>query len=243
MPASTAMVECSARAQPGLLELLAWFSPAMPTGAFSYSHGLEWAVEVALVQDAAGLHGYVEAALRQGSGRVDALFLCAAYGASIAGEFEGRSLEAVITYAAAMHGTRELALESAMQGRALLTTLRQAWPAPELDQLDALCRRLEVEPRHACVAGVAAAARGVPLRAATLAFLHAFAANLISAGIRLIPLGQTDGQRITAALAPAILTVADQALSGSLDDLGTASPLVDWCSIRHETQYTRLFRS
>ena len=106
-----------------------------------------------------------------------------------------------------------------------------------------LCRRLEVDPPHACVAGAAAVAHGVPLRAATLAFLHAFAANLISAGIRLIPLGQTDGQRITAALAPAILTVADQALSGSLDDLGTASPLVDWCSIRHETQYTRLFRS
>ncbi len=81
--------------------------------------------------------------------------------------FEGRSLEAVIALAAAMHGTRELALESAAQGRALLTTLRQAWPAPELDELEALCRRLEVEPRHACVAGVAAAAHEVPLGAAT----------------------------------------------------------------------------
>ena len=243
MPASTAMVKSSARAQSGLLELLAWFSPAMPTGAFSYSHGLEWVVEAALVRDAAGLRGYVEAVLRQGSGRVDAIFLCAAYRAGIAGEFEGRSLEEVIAYAAAMHGTHELALESAAQGRALLTTLRQAWPAPELDQLDAHCRGLEVEPRHACVAGVAAAAHGVPLRAATLAFLHAFAANLISAGIRLIPLGQTDGQRLIAALAQAILEVADQALSGSLDDLGTATPLVDWCSMRHETQYTRLFRS
>jgi urease accessory protein len=244
MPASTAMVESVAcNTQAGLLKLLAWFSPAMPTGAFSYSHGLEWAVEAALVHDVSSLHGYVEAVLRQGSARVDALFLGAAYGASVSGNFEGSSLEEVIAYAAAMHGTRELALESAAQGRALLTTLRQAWPAPELDQLDVLCRRLEVEPRHACVAGVAAAAHGVPLQAATLAFLHAFAANLISAGIRLIPLGQTDGQRLTVALAPAILTVADQALSGSLDDLGTASPLVDWCSMRHETQYTRLFRS
>jgi urease accessory protein len=243
MPASTAMVETDSRTQPGLLELLAWFSPAMPTGAFSYSHGLEWAVEAALVHDAPGLHGYVEAVLRQGSARVDAILLGAAHGASIAGEFEGRPLEEVIAYAAAMHGTRELALESAAQGRALLTTLQQAWPAPELDQLDALCRRLKVEPRHACVAGVAAAAHGVPLRAATLAFLHAFAAHLISAGIRLIPLGQTDGQRLTAAIMPAILEVADEALSGSLDELGTATPLVDWCSMRHETQHTRLFRS
>jgi urease accessory protein len=237
------MVETDGCAQPGLLELLAWFSPAMPTGAFSYSHGLEWAVEAALVHDALSLRHYVEAVLRQGSGRVDALFLAAAYRASIAGKFEGPSLEEVIAYAGAMHGTSELALESAAQGRALLSTLRQAWPAPELDHLDALCRRLEVEPRHACVAGVAAAAHRVPLRAATLAFLHALAASLISAGIRLIPLGQTDGQRLTAAIAPTILEAADEALSGLLDELGTATPLVDWCSMRHETQYTRLFRS
>jgi urease accessory protein len=237
------MVETDVRAQHGLLELLAWFSPAMPTGAFSYSHRLEWAVEAALVRDTPALRGYVEAVLRQGSGRVDAILLGATYCASIAGEFEGRALEEVVTYAAAMRGTQELALESAAQGGALLTTLQRAWPAPELDQLDALCRRLEVDPPHACVAGAAAAAHGVPLRAATLAFLHAFAANLISAGIRLIPLGQTDGQRLIAAIMPAILEVADQALEGSLDDLGTATPLVDWCSMRHETQYTRLFRS
>jgi urease accessory protein len=243
MPASTAMVETDGRARPGLLELLAWFSPAMPTGAFSYSHGLEWAVEAALVQDALSLHDYVEAVLRQGSGRVDAVFLGAAYRASTGKNAEGLSLEEVIAYAGAMHGTRELVLESGAQGSALLTTLQRAWPAPELDHLDALCRRLEVEPRHACVAGVAAAAHGVPLRAATLAFLHALAASLISAGIRLIPLGQTDGQRLTAAIAPAILEVADEALSGSLDELGTATPLVEWCSMRHETQYTRLFRS
>jgi len=242
MPAITTMADTRARAQPGLLELLAWFSPAMPTGAFSYSHGLEWAVEAGLVRDPPSLHGYVEAALQQGSGRSDAIFLVVAYGA-IVGELEGPSLEEVIALAAAMHGTSELARESAAQGRALLTTLREAWPAPQLEELDRLCRRLDVEPRHACVAGVAAAAHGVPLRAATLAFLHALAANLISAGIRLIPLGQTDGQRLTATLAPAISEVADQALSGSLADLGAATPVVDWCSMRHETQYTRLFRS
>jgi urease accessory protein len=239
MRADTAMAEPCAPAPAGLLELLAWFSPAMPTGAFSYSHGLEWAVEAGLVGDAPELQGYVETVLRHGSGRLDAVFLGAAYRARI----EGCSLEEVLVLAAAMHGTRELALESAAQGRALLVTLRQAWPAPELEELDRLCRELKVEPRHACVAGVAAAAHGLPLRAATLAFLHALAANLISAGIRLIPLGQTDGQRLTAALAPTIVEVADQALGASLDDLGTATPLIDWCSMRHETQYTRLFRS
>jgi urease accessory protein len=243
MRSSIGMTECAAPAQAGLLELLAWFSPAMPTGAFSYSHGLEWAIEAGLVQDAPSLGGYVEAILRQGSGRLDAIFLASVYGASIDGAFEACPLETVIALGAAMHGTRELALESAAQGRALLTTMRQAWPAPQLDELEALCCRLEVEPRHASVAGVAAAAHGLPLRAATLAFLHALAANLISAGIRLIPLGQTDGQRLTAALAPTIVGVAEEALAASLDDLGSATPLVDWCSMRHETQRTRLFRS
>jgi urease accessory protein len=210
----------------------------MPTGAFSYSHALEWAVEAALVHDAQTLRDYLETALRHGSGRLDATLLRAAFEAP-----DGGALEAAITLAAAMRGTRELALESAAQGRALLATLRHAWPAPGLDELDALCRRLEVAPPYSCTAGVAAAAHDVPLRSAAIAFLHAFAANLISAGIRLIPLGQTEGQRLTAALAPTIRALAAEVLASALDDLGTASPMIDWCSMRHETQRTRLFRS
>jgi urease accessory protein len=230
MPAATITMT-----EPGLLELLAWFSPAMPTGAFSYSHGLEWAVEDGLVSDPRSLQGYAETILRYGSGRQDALFLAAAY--------RGHDVEGVLELAAALHGTAELALESGAQGRALLNTLQQAWPAPPLAALDALCRRLAIAPRHACVAGIAAAVHRVPLRAATIAYLHALAANLISAGVRLIPLGQTDGQRLTARLAPVLHEVADQALAASLDDVGGATPMIDWCSMRHEIQYTRLFRS
>jgi urease accessory protein len=169
------------------------------------------------------------------------MLLAAAHRASVAGI--GGPLEEVVSLAAALRGTRELALESAAQGRALLITLQQAWPAPELQELDALCRRLAVEPPYACVAGVAAAAHRLALEATLLALLHAFVANLVSAGLRLIPLGQTDGQRITAALAAAIQEVAHEAAAASLDDLGTATPVIDWCSMRHETQYTRLFRS
>jgi urease accessory protein len=232
------MGDCGVSATPGLLKLLAWFSPTMPTGAFSYSHELEWAVEAALVHDASSLRGYLHAVLRHGSGRLDAGFLAAAYRASIDGTFERLLLEEVISLGAVMHGTRELALESAAQGRALLTTLRQAWPAPELEELDALCRRPGVEPRHACVAGVAAAAHRMPLQGAILAFLHALAANLISAGIRLIPLGQTDGQRLTATLAPAILEVTDEALASTST---TSAPRHPWsngarCAMRPSTR-------
>jgi urease accessory protein len=236
MAATTSMTEAA-------YKLLAWFSPAMPIGAYSYSHGLEYAVEAGLVTDAPALRDYLDAALRHGTGQLDASLLCAAYRASRDGACEGRSLADIAMLAAAFRSTSELALESAAQGRALLTVLRQAWPAPPLCALAALCRQHEVEPAHAVTAGVACAAHGLPLQPSVVAFLHGFAANLVSAGVRLIPLGQTDGQRLTAALENTIRTVAADALAASLDDLGTACPMIDLCAIAHETQYTRLFRS
>jgi urease accessory protein len=236
MAATTSMTEAA-------YKLLAWFSPAMPIGAYSYSHGLEYAVEAGLVTDAPALRDYLDAALRHGTGQLDASLLCAAYRASRDGACEGRSLADIAMLAAAFRSTSELALESAAQGRALLTVLRQAWPAPPLCALAALCRQHEVEPAHAVTAGVACAAHGLPLQPSVVAFLHGFAANLVSAGVRLIPLGQTDGQRLTAALEDTVRAVAAGALAASLDDLGTASPMIDLCAIAHETQYTRLFRS
>ena len=227
----------------GAYKLLAWFSPAMPIGAYSYSHGLEYAVEAGLVTDAPALGHYLETALRHGTGQLDASLLCAAYRASRDGLCEHHTLADVVTLAAALRGTSELALESTAQGRAMLTLLRQAWPAPPLDALAALCRQREVEPAHAVVAGVACAAHELPLQRCVVAFLHGFAANLISAGVRLIPLGQTEGQRLTAALEGTVQAVAADAMAASLDDLGTACPMIDLCAIAHETQYTRLFRS
>jgi urease accessory protein len=227
----------------GAYKLLAWFSPAMPIGAYSYSHGLEHAVEAGMVTGAASLGGYVEAAVCHGAGQLDASLLCAAYRASRDGTCEGRTLAEIAILAAALRGSSELSLESAAQGRALLTLLRQAWPAAALDALDTLCRAIETAPAHAVVAGVAAAAHRLPLEATVVAFLHGFAANLVSAGVRLIPLGQTDGQRQTAALETPLREVAAAVLAASLDDLGTASPMIDLCAIAHETQYTRLFRS
>jgi urease accessory protein len=223
----------------GVYKLLAWFSPAMPIGAYSYSHGLEYAVEAGLVTDAPALRAYVETALCHGTGQLDASLLCAAYRASRGGP----PLAEVVMLAAALRGTSELALESAAQGRALLTVLRRAWPAAELEGLEAICRHEAIAPTHAVTAGVACAAHRLPLEPSVVAFLHGFAANLISAGVRLIPLGQTEGQRLTAALEDMIRAVAADALAASLDDLGTACPMIDLCAIAHETQYTRLFRS
>ena len=228
---------------PAAYKLFAWLSPAMPVGAYSYSHGLEQAVAAGRVRDAASLGAYVETVLRHGTGRLDALFLRAACQAETDGACEGAGLAEILTTAAAMRGTSELALESAAQGRALLAVLRRAWPTPALDALAGLCREHQIEPPYAVVLGVATAAHRLPLEAALTAFLHAVAANLISAGLRLIPLGQSAGQQLTAALEPTVHRAAAGALSDRLDAAGTATPAIDLFSIAHETQYTRLFRS
>jgi urease accessory protein len=221
-----------------LYRLMTWLSPAYPIGSFSYSHGIEYAVEAGLIGTAADLCDWIATAVRHGAGRSDAVLFAAAWRAAAAED--DAELDAVADLAAAWRGTRETALESAAQGAAFLATTRAAWPHPALEAMAA--RRGGAVAFPVAVA-IACAAHGVPIGEALTAYLHAFAGTLVSAGIRLIPLGQTDGQKILAALAPVIAEAVASALAASLDDVGTATPLLDWCSMRHETQYTRLFRS
>ncbi|WP_437681961.1 urease accessory protein UreF [Sorangium sp. So ce131] len=225
----------SAVAEGALYRLLSWMSPAYPVGGFSYSHGLEWAVEAGLVTTAEQLRAWVATILGEGSGRVDAALLAAAYRAK-----QDQELDEVAELAAALRGTRELALESAQQGAAFLTITRAAWPHP---RLDAFAERHAGEAALPVAVGLAAAAHGVPLEPALAAYLHAFGSGLVSAGIRLIPLGQTDGQRVVAALEPVIAAAARRARETPLDHIGAATPMVDLSSMQHETQHTRLFRS
>ena len=221
-----------------LYRLLAWLSPAYPVGGFSYSHGLEAAVEAGSVRDRAGLVGYVAAVLRAGTGRVDGALLAAAWRAAQDGD--GPALDDAAALAAAWRGTAETALESLQQGAAFAAVTQAAWPEAHLAAFAARHpRRLSA----AVAFGAAAGFHGVPLRPALAGWLGAFAANLVSAGVRLVPLGQTDGQIATAALHPVIEAAADVALVADLDRLGTATPTIDLLSMRHETQYTRLFRS
>lgn len=220
-----------------LYRLMAWLSPAYPTGAFSYSHGLEYAVEAGLVHDASDLQAWVAAVIETGAGWVDALLLAAAWRAAVAGDHA--RLAEIAALAAAWRGTAEMALESEAQGRAFLATTRAAWPHPLLDILAATGEAVALP----VALGVATGAAAIPLTLALPAYLQALAGNLVSAGLRLIPLGQTDGQRVIAALAPIVAAAAHRALAGDLDEAGSAAPLIDWCSMRHETQYTRLFRS
>jgi urease accessory protein len=223
----------------GLFRLLTWLSPAYPVGAYSYSHGIEYAVEAALIASRDGLVAYVATALEAGTGRVDAALLSAAWCA--AREGDAARLDEVADLAAAWRGTAEMALETETQGRAFLSTTRATWPHPGLDALAVL--RADGMVALPVAVGAAAAFHGISQALALAGFLHACAANLVSAGIRLIPLGQTDGQRALAALEPVVAHAVATAMATPLEEIATSAPVIDWCSMRHESQYTRLFRS
>jgi urease accessory protein len=217
---------------------MAWLSPAYPIGAFSYSSGIEWAVEAGDIVDAATLREWLAVMVADGGGFCDAIFLAHAYRAAADGD--DAALRAAAELAAAFAPSRERHLETTAQGRAFLDVTRAAWPTPVLDRLEAAWDGAVALP---VAVGVAGAGHGVPLAGLLHGYLQALAANLVSAGVRLIPLGQTDGQRVLAALEPVVRSTAGRALAATLDDVGSASFRADLASMRHETQYTRLFRS
>ena len=221
-----------------LYRLLAWLSPAYPVGAYTYSHGLETAVEDGSITTRAGLVDYIGTVLLAGAGRIDGALLAAAWRAAAAGD--EAALDAAALLAAAWRGTAETALESMAQGTAFTSVTQSAWPEP---RFAAFAARHPRRLAHPVAFGAAAGFQGIPLRPALAGWLAAFAANLVSAGVRLVPLGQTDGQIATAALHPAVEAATEAALAADLDRIGTAAPMLDLLSMRHETQYTRLFRS
>ncbi len=229
--------------------LHSWLQPGFPIGAFSYSHGLEAAAEAGLVTGVDELAGWLAGDLAHGSGRQDALFLAAAWHRADAPD----RLADLARLAAAWRGTAELALETGQQGRAFLMTVRRAWPHPGLERAAQAMTAVAAEPPLPVATGLAAGAHRLPLGPTLLLALNGTIASLVSAALRLLPLGQTDGQRVTAQLAPTVAAtaaaVAALPATDAFDDarlieyLGTAAVRVDVCSARHETQYSRLFRS
>jgi urease accessory protein len=224
-------------AEADLYRLLVWTSPSYPIGAFSYSHGLEWAVEEGSVRNVATLVDYISAVLERGGAWVDAVLFAHAY----RNAQNDAALDGICELATAFRASSETALEARQQGAAFLLVTRRAWPHP---LLDAFAERHPDSQVTQCITmALACAAHGLPLAASLGAFLHSVAANLVSAGVRLVPLGQTDGQIALAKLAEVVSRATAAALTTDIDDLGTAAPGLEFCSMHHETQYTRLFRS
>jgi urease accessory protein len=221
-----------------LYRLMTWLSPAFPVGAFSYSSGIEWAVEAGDIRDAASLHGWLTAILTDGGGFCDAVFLAQTHRAVTS--HDDRALRDIAELAAAFVPSRERQLETTSQGRAFIEIARAAWNCDGLDETIAACGGTIVYP---VAVGIVSSAHAIPLEPALHAFLHAVVSNWISAGSRLIPLGQTDSQRVLAQLESVASATAQRAITASLDDLGSATFRADLASLHHETQYTRLFRS
>ena len=227
--------------QLALLRQQSWLSPAFPTGSYSYSHGIEWAVEGGHIHDRKSLVDWLEADLCHGSGRNEAIFFIAAW--RCAKDNDCEKLLEIAEIAAAFRGTSEFALETSQQAASCLATLRRVWPDPLVESLSDLLSDLRISPVLSVVLGVRAARQDIPATLAPPAFLQSYLANLITAGVRLVPLGQTDGQLAIAELESAVLAVAAQAQQATIHDLGSVGFMVDLASALHETQYTRLFRS
>jgi urease accessory protein len=217
-----------------ILPLFAWLSPSYPVGCYAYSHALEWAVEAGDVSDETTLVAWLTDLLTLGLGRNDAILLSHAYRAVEQGH--RRDLETVNELALALSPSAELYLETSQQGRSFLDATLAAWPSPHLPPL-------EGDVAFPVAIGMAAAAHGVPLPITSQAYLFGLVQTLVSAAIRLAPIGQTAGIRVSAALAGTAQDIAHQGMSLTLDNIGGSTFRADLGSFHHENQYTRLFRS
>lgn len=218
-----------------LYRLLTWLSPAYPVGAFSYSQGLETAVTQGLVNDEASTEEWIEDSLTGGTQWSDAVIFANALKSPTI-----ETVTAVNEFALAFPAAAELRAETLAMGRAFAQTTMLAWPC---DWLEAALKELGDDITYPVAVACAAAGHGIAKDQATEAWIHAGASNLVSAAVRLVPLGQSAGQRILASLEPTIVDQAKAARLTPLEDLATSTLLADICAMNHETQKTRLFRS
>ena len=209
-----------------ILTLMQWLSPAYPVGAFAYSHGLEWAVEAGDIRTADATQSWLTDILQHGAGRSDAILLHCAYQAQTSAR-----LAEIDALATALAPSAERRQETLLQGDAFARTTEAIWGGDQ-------------PPRAYPVAlGAAAAQQGIDAQLTAASYLQSFTSNLVSAAIRLVPLGQTEGQSIVAALTQLCQEIAADTATRGLDDIGSSAFAADIASMRHETQYSRLFRS
>lgn len=205
-----------------MMILQAWFSPAFPTGAFSYSHGVETAIQDGLITDGQSLQSWIATLLRHGSGRTDLLFIKAAY----EGEQEANAL------CLALCASKERLQETTELGQAFSRVANTSY---QTDLPDGLAYPVAV--------GLAARAEDLDLTLTLQGYLQAFAANLISVGVRAIPIGQQAGQHCLVGLYPVIEEVSEDAAEASLDEVGSAALLSDVMAMKHETSSPRIYRT
>ena len=236
-PLAEPAAELSADEAAALYRLMTWLSPAFPVGAFSYSSGIEWAVEAGDIVDVTTLQDWLAAMLADGPGFCDGVFLAHAHRAAASSD------DATCARSPNLPRRSRPRASAIWKPGARPRLYRDRARGVELRRPRSADRGLRWYNRLSRCGRIVSAAHAIPLAPTMHAFLHALTSNWISAGSRLIPLGQTDSQRALAALEPVVVAVGKRALGASLDDLGSATFRADLASMRHETQYTRLFRS
>ncbi|POO54997.1 urease accessory protein UreF [Agrobacterium rosae] len=219
------------RSVDALLRLMAWMSPAFPVGAFSYSGGLESAVNDRRLSSALDLRNWISLLLQRGTLWNDAVLFARAWCC----HEDLEELAELTQLAQALAGSAERYRETVLLGDAF-TDAAAAWPH---DVFQSLAKSTP----YPVVVGAVASAHGVDLEDALAAYLHSGVSQFVSAGIRLGVAGQKDGVAILAHLESDIASVAQRAAVSTLDDLGSATILADTAAMRHEVQETRLFRS
>ena len=205
-----------------MMTLQTWFSPAFPTGAFSYSHGMESAIQDNLVKDVGSLKSWIDSLLCHGSGRSDGIFLKAAYEG--VNEANGLCL--------ALCGSKERLRETMELGQAFSRVVRASYDV-----------KLPDRTAYPVAIGMTAQQIGLDLTLTLQSYLQAFASNLISVGVRTIPIGQQAGQDCLIGLYPVIQNMARQIKSESLDEVGTATFVSDLMAMKHEKSVPRIYRT
>ncbi|MET0052383.1 MAG: urease accessory protein UreF [Candidatus Thiodiazotropha sp.] len=217
------------------LRLMHLVSPSLPVGAFTYSQGLEWAVECGWVRDRESLRDWIADLLTTGISRLDVPVLARLYQASQADDHAALALwsDTLLAY----RETRELRDEERNRGRALANLL----PHLGVPVSEALMPVL----RGCQLAGFAHAAAhwSIPLQQAARGYVWGWLENMVLAGVKIIPLGQTAGQATLAELIETIPAAVETGLALDDDAIGGSCLAQALASSRHETQYTRIYRS
>ncbi len=224
--------------QQSLYKLQTWFSPSFPVGAYTYSHGLEHAFEQGLVTNVDQAVEWIGEIISSGNGFADCVLMLFAQKA--VAENQSKKLIKIAEFAAAFSGTKELRLESEAQGAAFIEIIQKVEPNTGIKLLTDIWSGPYVYP---VALGAAAEAIGIDRHALATAYLHGFVSNLASALVRIVPLGQTDGQHIISQLSKVVEKAVTNALTTNLTELSTSTLMIDQTSMQHEIQYTRLFRS
>ncbi|MEW9919223.1 urease accessory protein UreF [Marimonas sp. MJW-29] len=209
-----------------VLTLAQWLSPAFPVGAFAYSHGLESAIASGQIATAAHLQDWLESVLLHGSGRTDCILLRAAHAA-----VDPTALAHIDATARAFAASSERLVETDLQGDAFCKTVSDVWGTDMQGYT------------YPVAVGAAAARTEIHADLTASMYLQAFASNLVSAAVRAVPLGQTEGQAVLAALTPTCERIASETAHTTLDDLSSTAFLSDIAAMQHETLQPRIFRT